>query len=1069
MVAVYRIDLDDRFVRAPDGALPTKRVIEQTNVIVTARISLRNLLGTGYLLPHMVVLRNLKTKKVKCQECISTDSLRKCDGRYPALFGTDFPEGADALHFGCFRGFLCKVCELLLPKEQKYWHCAKCLAPPENVVDVIGCGIQPPTFLLAEGVLATNSWPRGGYFGDRNEQPADLWLRRIRECKERRVGALQSLGHEDLAQRKANAAATFLRTCRSASLSRGEQNTFLRLVHGLHDVDALLLDGSSDHGALALPKDIRTVEERALGSVFVDDDVEVHTRHLDQSRLEQEVKLLNVYIADPLQALQALLLDVPAGSVFLQRRGSLTPNLVDGSGNALFGYELFYGTRWGSLMETIQHGTFLLGFGIHGDGAEVGSDWYHPYSINCANVPHSFSKKRNGNIMFALNAKPQIRAPRGMVRSERLPEKVKVEKYNLESRSAAEIMAYVNARAGEVLFFLVRDENGVLKRLPFMIRWVHHESDIEEQIKVHGLKGKICLQCRGVESAMCGKDHGPGTANRPFMKLDGAHCCETAPRRSPMIVLREQARLALMSRVGMTKTVVNTACKDSRVRPFVFNHLIALTNILPHSCYGPYGLGGLDLLHGVQKGPAGTMVLAAVLIMQKEKTETADFNSHEDLHARQDYLLRQFKGQKGQINFPNGVWGGGMIGGFKGDEQLALCRLFPFTFVGSSKMIKTSVTRKTFLRHYWRFLCLVNEFLTEQCYTEIEIETLKTEVRECIQGFHWIMDQVESGLGEKDKSELKNAFDVLKVHLFGAAARVIRAYGSLRNINTEAGERSLLDMKTNNRLLDSSEEAILKRVYALRLDAVLYAFERYTHNATPPSARGNKDPPEFQNTASRIAVGAHWAALCDKLVIGENGPAVTQTLLQELEDMVERVNGPFAGGCFHKQSSFRPLTNSAVQFEVLVPGQTIRLKGSADIFAQVLLPRVFHEKSASKFGRTAVVSVFKKAPLAINKTGFHPELPVPFLVRSHLLLLLLDDIVETVHIIPYHGDMYLSPGHDHFLLNTTAGAVYRGGAERDVLWECPRRDCAGRKPYPRDGPFVFLCPVCGFIFPELPP
>ena len=130
---------------------------------------------------------------------------------------------------------------------------------------------------------------------------------------------------------------------------------------------------------------------------------------------------------------------------------------------------------------------------------------------------------------------------------------------------------------------------------------------------------------------------------------------------------------------------------------------------------------------------------------------------------------------------------------------------------------------------------------------------------------------------------------------------------------------------------------------------------------------------------------------------------------------------------------------------------------------------MLHEKSASKSGRTAVVSVFTKAPLASNNTGFHPELPVPFLVLSHLLLLLLDDIVETVHIIPYHGDMYLSPGHDHFLLNTTAGAVYRGGAERDVLGECPLHDCAGRKPYPRDGPFVFLCPVCGFIFPELSP
>ena len=86
-------------------------------------------------------------------------------------------------------------------------------------------------------------------------------------------------------------------------------------------------------------------------------------------------------------------------------------------------------------------------------------------------------------------------------------------------------------------------------------------------------------------------------------------------------------------------------------------------------------MGGLDLLHGVQKGPAGTMVSAAVILMRKDMTQTASFKSHEDMHGRQDYLLGQFKGQKGQLNFPNRVWGGGKVGGFKGDEQLAVCRL----------------------------------------------------------------------------------------------------------------------------------------------------------------------------------------------------------------------------------------------------------------------------------------------------------------------------------------------------------------------------------------------------------
>ena len=121
------------------------------------------------------------------------------------------------------------------------------------------------------------------------------------------------------------------------------------------------------------------------------------------------------------------------------------------------------------------------------------------------------------------------------------------------------------------------------------------------------------------------------------------------------------------------------------------------------------------------------------------------------MHGRQDYLLGQFKGQKGQINFPNGVWGGGKVGGFKGDEQLALCRLLIFTMVGSSQMMKTPELRKNFLRYHWLFLRLVNEFKTQQFYTEEELVALEKDVRECIVGFHWIMDQVQSGLCEAEK------------------------------------------------------------------------------------------------------------------------------------------------------------------------------------------------------------------------------------------------------------------------------------------------------------------------------
>jgi hypothetical protein len=323
-------------------------------------------------------------------------------------------------------------------------------------------------------------------------------------------------------------------------------------------------------------------------------------------------------------------------------------------------------------------------------------------------------------VKFALNGKPNIRAPRGSTKHERLPENAKVEKYNIESRSAAEIMSYIEAKADQVLYFLVRDAHGQLQRLPFMVRWVYHEADIEEQIKVNGLKGKVCIQCKGAETAMKGKGNGPGTSNRPYMKLDNRCCCDSAERRTPMNVLAEQARLANMRRQGASAKEYHEACKESRVRPFVFNSQIALVNILPHSCGGPYRLCGLDILHGVQKGPCGTLVTASVILMRKHKTETSEFSTYEDVHARQDMLLGLFKAHYQHINFNIGFWGSGKIGGLKGDEQLALCRLLPFTFLGSRQMISCPKCGQ----NYWvstGILCFLSTSSTRSSVTQKKI------------------------------------------------------------------------------------------------------------------------------------------------------------------------------------------------------------------------------------------------------------------------------------------------------------------------------------------------------------
>jgi phosphoribosylanthranilate isomerase len=91
---------------------------------------------------------------------------------------------------------------------------------------------------------------------------------------------------------------------------------FLEVIHEIHDRRELLKDGEENQAELALPKDIRTVEARADGTVHLDYDVEVQERHFDQSTLGQQCKVLSVFVTDPFLALQALLLDAPAPGVY---------------------------------------------------------------------------------------------------------------------------------------------------------------------------------------------------------------------------------------------------------------------------------------------------------------------------------------------------------------------------------------------------------------------------------------------------------------------------------------------------------------------------------------------------------------------------------------------------------------------------------------------------------------------------------------------------------------------------------------------------------------------------------
>ena len=53
-------------------------------------------------------------------------------------------------------------------------------------------------------------------------------------------------------------------------MNRGQMGAFLEVIHEIHDRRELLKDGGENQAELALPKDIRTAEARADGTVHLD-------------------------------------------------------------------------------------------------------------------------------------------------------------------------------------------------------------------------------------------------------------------------------------------------------------------------------------------------------------------------------------------------------------------------------------------------------------------------------------------------------------------------------------------------------------------------------------------------------------------------------------------------------------------------------------------------------------------------------------------------------------------------------------------------------------------------------
>lgn len=553
----------------------------------------------------------------------------------------------------------------------------------------------------------------------------------------------------------------------------------------------------------------------------------------------------------------------------------------------------------------------------------------------------------------------------------------------------------------------------------------------------------------------------PGTPGRPF--LSERYSCSRSELRYPLGYVRAQSKILNLKfdrdeRSSRSATAAAKAeGKKHRVRPIVFNSLFTLTSLLPHSCQGPFGNTGFDLLHGAKKGLLWTQLRVTDAIMRRSNEETRFFHSDDDVRAECDDRLGEFGNEYGCRTFTGGFWGDkDDNGGLKGSEVLILSRLYPLTFVGCTKLIADERVRKILLKQHALVLKLVAEFETLQSYSDAEMELLELDLQESMRGFDMLTNLVLE-LYENEKHKLGHIFDTMKCHLWGGVAKFIRMFASMKQLDSEFGERAQKELKLYNPLTGEEPFALLKRLIAMRLDRI-FGF----HAEQPESETPKREPslPMFPNMRAAVGVGPIWENVALELIAGTYGPRVSKELVSKILEFLLEID-------LHHFFFSRCAINTPeedVLWQELKPGHTVLLNNGT--YVQVLLPRV-EGPPGSVNPIAAVVSVLENASHSLQSDGFHPEFPVPFLKRGRIALMELTQMKNRAHVNHYFGDLYRENDKNLqlFLVNIWGNACYRGEPRRELFWRCPMEGCAGRMSVPIEGFGLFSCPFCTYSFP----
>jgi len=375
-------------------------------------------------------------------------------------------------------------------------------------------------------------------------------------------------------------------------------------------------------------------------------------------------------------------------------------------------------------------------------------------------------------------------------------------------------------------------------------------------------------------------------------------------------------------------------------------------------------------------------------------------------------------------------------------------------------------------------LRLVAEFETPQYYALTDYARLEERVRTGIVGLHHLSDILRNDDGTTEGPG--HVFDIPKCHLLGGAAKFIRRFGSLLNIDTEGGERSMKDVIRADAHVDrGSTSALLQRVVSLEGDRRLAAGRA----STAPAPAMLPRPTQERRSSARnyAAMELEHTALGKDLICGRYGPAVTLDIIQECAIEAARILELAVGRewCYAEHASAYG-ADVAVAFLILRAGHCVRLRDGR--YAQVLLPHFECAPSSAPYasgGRssrraadvTALMSTFELArPGSVD--GNHPEFPVPWVKRGRLRAVPVSEVAAREHIVPLFGRFGIAASDraPYFLVNLTASPCYNGdrapaGTARPheppvVHLKCRTAGCDGYLPKPPEAAGISTCALC---------